>query len=374
MANKPGSKKSCGKKKSSSDKENGDSSTRSTRSSVHNKTPPVMESSRINGDQPNDWNDEIDADGFVHNCPVCRKAVLAEELAEHLSTHVPKYSCHMCTFSSTTAEEFSTHFSMTHQIDQHLKPGMVGIKHHPIRLLMESNNNSITAQKFNAMKKKEKLKEVEIPGNGFCFVSSLLVALAEQGLYKSYENLVREIMNEVEFHSKAYRWTDGSNESVVVEEENVLKACEDFLQKGEYTSDYADICVGSAANALGINMNIFFKNAENKYVLYTHDCLRYASKVNIFLIYYKKNPKSLDAHYNCYVNTDYYNKNKAAIRSRIICGEAPSKLEQIHSDMLYAQKLSREEAMSQETSTRRSTSRSCKEKRYDLQYEFCRRV
>ena len=85
-------------------------------------------------------------------------------------------------------------------------------------------------------------------------------------------------MNEVETHSKAYKWSDDESwPSSPGDDEALLKACGDFLQGGDYGNEYADICVGSAANALGINLNIFYKNNDSKYVLYTHDCLRYAS-------------------------------------------------------------------------------------------------
>ena len=42
------------------------------------------------------------------------------------------------------------------------------------------------------------LVKVEVPGNGFCFISSLLVALAEQGINKNYDILSIDIMNEID--------------------------------------------------------------------------------------------------------------------------------------------------------------------------------
>ena len=78
----------------------------------------------------------------------------------------------MCTFSCQDAEEFSTHFALTHQVDQHLKPGMHGAKEHPIRILFRESSNSLTVTRFNKMKRDEKLKEIESQGNGYCFVST----------------------------------------------------------------------------------------------------------------------------------------------------------------------------------------------------------
>ena len=37
---------------------------------------------------------------------------------------------------------------------------------------------------------------------------------------------------------------------------------------------------------------------------------------------------------------DYYEKNKAAIKSRLICGEATKESEEIRNDMLYAEQIS----------------------------------
>ena len=61
---------------------------------------------------------------------------------------------------------------------------------------------------------------------------------------------------------------------------------------------------------------------------------------------------------------DYYNKKKAAIKSRMICGEATKELEQIRNDMLYAQQLSRKQG-SQKCFTMSAASTSSKqEERY----------
>ena len=51
-----------------------------------------------------------------------------------------------------------------------------------------------------------------------------------------------------------------------------------------------------------------------------YDCNEYNSTVNLFLHYYpgSKQGKHLDAHYNCYVNTQYYKQNAAAISSMMV--------------------------------------------------------
>ena len=54
--------------------------------------------------------------------------------------------------------------------------------------------------------------------------------------------------------------------------------------------------------------------------LTNYDCNEYKSMVNLFVHYYpgSKQGRHLDAHYNCYVNSQYYKQNAAAISSRMI--------------------------------------------------------
>ena len=140
-----------------------------------------MVSSPIEGHEQNDdvaVNANISDSQQVLCFPVCKTDVLCIIIEQHIALHVSVYSCHMCTFSSNTSEEFSTHFSNTHQVDHHLKPGMMGANIHPIRILFRESNNLLSVTKFNKMKRDQKFKEIETPGNGFCFVSSLMVALA----------------------------------------------------------------------------------------------------------------------------------------------------------------------------------------------------
>ena len=54
------------------------------------------------------------------------------------------------------------------------------------------------------------LVEVIVPGNGFCFLSTLLVTLDERGINKDMNNLSIEVMNEIrnnmECTRKFYQW------------------------------------------------------------------------------------------------------------------------------------------------------------------------
>ena len=72
---------------------------------------------------------------------------------------------------------------------------------------------------------------------------------------------------------------------------------------------------------LGVNLNLFQKDPKTKLIILTkYDCNEYKSTVNLFLHYYpgSKQGKYLDAYYNCYINTQYYKQNTAAISSRMV--------------------------------------------------------
>ena len=102
-------------------------------------------------------------------------------------------------------------------------------------------------------------------------------------------------------------------------EEDFLELCSDFFQRGSYTLEVVDICIGATANALGVNLNIIQKN-QKTFTLTSSDCTRYKSSINVFILFFPpscKKGKNLDAHYNCYVNRDYFKQNKAAIKSHI---------------------------------------------------------
>ena len=121
----------------------------------------------------------------------------------------------------------------------------------------------LSTSKFNKLKSSQKLTEVEMPGNGFCFTSALLVALWEQGVEKTFESLAIEIMHEIRTHSSKYTWTKTTQVTSVSASDSAIKACEDFIQAGIFTDEYVDLCIGSAANALSINLNIIHKKQTN---------------------------------------------------------------------------------------------------------------
>ena len=98
-----------------------------------------------------------------------------------------------------------------------------------------------------------------------------------------------------------------------------LTKCADYFQKGVDDSDAVDIYIGATANALGINVHVLQKSNDKKEYTSSFLCL-HSSSTDIYLHYYpsKLERKSLDVHFNCYVNKDYYKKNSKSIASRIV--------------------------------------------------------
>ena len=82
-----------------------------------------------------------------------------------------------------------------------------------------------------------------------------------------------------------------------------------------------DVCIAAIVKTLGVNLNLFQKDPVTKLMKLTkYGCNEYKSTVSLFLHYYpgSKQGKHLDAHYNCYVNTQYYKQNAVAISSRMV--------------------------------------------------------
>ena len=103
--------------------------------------------------------------------------------------------------------------------------------------------------------------------------------------------------------------------------ENLIECCARYFQGAAYNTDSVDVCIAAIVKTLSVNLNLFMKDPVTKLMtLSKYDCNEYNSAVNLFLHYYpgSKQGKRLDAHYNCYVNTQYYKQNAAAISSMMV--------------------------------------------------------
>ena len=184
-----------------------------------------------------------------------------------------------------------------------------------IKSTFASNLKGLSLSQFDKLFKRNGMKLITVPGNGFCFISCVLVTLAEQGINKSLDVLSVEIMSEITNHLAHYKQYGYKKDMTTF-----LAKCVDYFQKGVYDSDAVDICIGATANALGINVHVLQKSNDKKRVHMSSFLCLHSLSMDIYLHYYpgKLEGKSLDAHFNCYVNKDYYKKNSKSIASRIV--------------------------------------------------------
>ena len=190
-----------------------------------------------------------------------------------------------------------------------------------IRKTYLSNTKGLMLNKFRRLLRENDLHEVLVHGNGYCFLSCVIIALAEHGIKKTLEVLSTKVMfhireNKDDFYSSFKSVPQSENES-----KNLIECCARYFQGAGYNTDSVDVCIAAIVKTLGVNLNLFMKDPVMKLMtLSKYDCNEYNSTVNLFLHYYpgSKPGKRLDAHYNCYVNTQYYKQNASAISSMMV--------------------------------------------------------
>ena len=233
--------------------------------------------------------------------------VNAESCEETGGETVSQYHCpFQCGLETSQPSLMQCHIMEKHTSAEQKSTTPTVKESNEIRKTFMENTHGITVYKFNKLISENCLQEVKIPGNGYCYISALLITLAEQGVYKDMPIVAHEIMTEIRNHVPLYRKFDTSEHSST--EEQFLTVCSDYFQRGEYSSEVVDVCVGATANALGVNLNIVnihtTEEKKKRVSLSRYDCDRYKSELNLFLHFHpgSKKGKNLDAHYTCYVN------------------------------------------------------------------------
>ena len=179
----------------------------------------------------------------------------------------------------------------------------------------------MTLYKFRKLLRENNLHEVSVRGNGYCFISCIIITLAEHDINKTLEILSTEVMthimeNKDDFYSSFEKVSKSEDEK-----ENLMECCARYFQAANYNTDSVDVCIAAIVKTLGVNLNLFQKDPRTKLITLTkYDCNKYKSMVNLFVHYYpgSKQGKHLDAQYNCYANSQYYKQNAAAISSRMV--------------------------------------------------------
>ena len=123
------------------------------------------------------------------------------------------------------------------------------------KTFMLNQKGLLTCYKFSKLMGENNFHEVVLPGNGYCYISAILITLAEQGVNKEMAILAHKIMTEIQNRVRFYgNFHDSSSE------EEFLTSCLDYFQRGSYSIGVVDVCIGATANALGVNLNVVQKN------------------------------------------------------------------------------------------------------------------
>ena len=147
------------------------------------------------------------------------------------------------------------------------------------RTFMLSPKGPLTCYKFSKLMRENNFHEVVLPGNGYCYISGILITLVEQEVNKKMAVLAHEVMTEVRNHARFYQTFHDSSE-----EEEFLMLCSDYFQRGSYSTGVVDVCTGATVNALGVNFNVVLKN-QRTVSLTRYDCNHYKSSINLFLLF-----------------------------------------------------------------------------------------
>ena len=68
------------------------------------------------------------------------------------------------------------------------------------RTFMLSQKGLLMCYKFSKLMQKNNFHEVVLPGNGYCYISAILITLVEQGVNKEMAVLAHKVMTEIRNH------------------------------------------------------------------------------------------------------------------------------------------------------------------------------
>ena len=158
-------------------------------------------------------------------------------------------ACHLCIFHCTTKNKLAKHTSEVHQNGQKVD----NMHDNHIISQVKADEKGLSHVKFKQMLAANNLVEVIVPGNGFCFLSTLLVTLGECGINKDMNNHSIEVMNELRNNMEMYK------EILPMESEgNILKTCEAFFQEEIYSHEFVDFVL-QHQQMLWVLIYIYFK-------------------------------------------------------------------------------------------------------------------
>ena len=145
-----------------------------------------------------------------------------------------------------------------------------------IRKTYLSNTKGLTLYKFRRLLRENNLHEVLVHGNGYCFLSCIIIALAEHGIKKTLEVLSTEVMSRIKENKDDFYSSFESVPQLENESENVIECCARYFQGAAYNTDSVDVCIAAIVKTLGVNLSLFMKDPVTKLMtLSKYDCNEY---------------------------------------------------------------------------------------------------
>ena len=133
----------------------------------------------------------------------------------------------MCsTFYAINSEQLANYFAEVHL--DHLATDNKGSDITCPITKAFAGRNKVSRDFSKNILKKEKMVQVQIPGNGHCFLSSVIVALGAIGIIKVDSMLCLEIVNEAKLYYKRVLETPVSTPE---EKQVYIDQCSTFVQR-----------------------------------------------------------------------------------------------------------------------------------------------
>ena len=99
-----------------------------------------------------------------------------------------------------------------------------------IRKTYLSNTKGLMLYKFRRLLRENDLHEVLVRGNGYCFSSCIIIALAEHGIKKTLEVLSTEVMSHIRENKDDFYSSFESVAQLENESENLIECCARYFQ------------------------------------------------------------------------------------------------------------------------------------------------
>ena len=150
-------------------------------------------------------------------------------------------------FSSGTSEVPKIKLSVNKQGIQTPTESSLMLREH----FKNAKDLTLSSYLFKRKLKDLDLQQVQVPGIRYCFLSSILIALGETGVMKTFEQLSIQISDEL--HDNLHIYCEFLSDE---DQNDMSLVAANFFQAGVYNKILVDILVGCAANALNVNLNI----------------------------------------------------------------------------------------------------------------------